>query len=372
MCILSLMGSGDFTGCRVISALGAPSIGHILALFVLIGLWKFPRTAHAFDPDPRQTSPNSQTSPTMNPPPPPPPLPLARRTSSEWESESTISCDSDRSSEPLSCPGKQNPTEPSGFLKSGAPESTLAERHRFLVARNGDEAKALENLIKYLTWRKTYQALIQEQEQRHYNLQTKESDAFDWIVASQAALQANNDPALGWKWLPRIVRTHVTPNGQEAVDRHGCRILHIMPAMIDDHICSLSVYSLALALYLDRKVQREAAEKITLLVDLRPGEGWRNISAVRLIPFIKDIASLLLTMFPERLEKTILFPLPFALTWVFSAVKVVIDPVTAEKIHVLSGAANVKSPLPFDQLKQHVSSEVALICENERLMSFSA
>jgi hypothetical protein len=123
---------------------------------------------------------------------------------------------------------------------------------------------------------------------------------------------------------------------------------------------------------LDRKAQREAAEKITLLMDLRPGKGWRNISAIRLIPFIKDIVSLLLTMFPERLEKTILFPLPFALTWVFGAVKAVIDPVTAEKIQVLSGAANVDSPLPFDQLMQHVSSEVALMCENERLASFSA
>lgn len=368
---LDLIGSGDLNGCRVTNVVGVPSIGHILALFVLIGLWKFPRTAHAFDPDPRQTSANSPTNPRITPPPPPPP-PLTRRMSSEWESESTTSCDSEGSFESLSRLAEQSPTEPSCFLQSRAPESTPAERHRFLVARNGDEAKALENLIKYLIWRKTYQAIIQEQEQRHYNLQYEDKDLYDWIVASQAALQANNDPAFGWKWLPRIARTHVTPNGQEAVDRRGCRILHIIPAMIDDHICSLSVYSLAIALYLDRKGQREAAEKITILMDLRPGEGWRNISAVRLIPFIKDIVPLMLTMFPERLEKTILFPIPFALTWVFGAVKAVIDPVTAGKIHALSGAANVNSPLPFDQLMQHMSSEVALICENERLVSFSA
>ena len=79
----------------------------------------------------------------------------------------------------------------------------------------------------------------------------------------------------------------------------------------------------------------------------------------------------MLTIFPERLYRSVLYPLPFAFTWVFNAVKVVIDPVTAKKICVLPGQAGQTSPLPLDAMTQYVSRDIALLLEKERLESFS-
>lgn len=76
-------------------------------------------------------------------------------------------------------------------------------------------------------------------------------------------------------------------------------------------------------------------------------------------------------MFPERLYRSVLYPLPYAFTWVLNAVKVVIDPVTAKKIVVLPGSAAKTSPMPMNEMTQYVSREVALLCEKERIESFS-
>ncbi|CAB9519713.1 expressed unknown protein [Seminavis robusta] len=372
---MDIIQGGYMSGWSAADMVGSPSITHMIALVALVALWKFPKSIEAFDPKPssQSSSHNVPTNPLFTPPPPPPkmtapPPPLARRLSSG----SSCSDDASEQSSVESVSEPKHGPEPSSFLRSKAPESTPAERQRFLTARKGDEAKALENLQKYLSWRKQYQEMVQEQEEKHYNLQFEDPDLYDWIVASQAALQAENDAAFGWKWLPRLILTHKLPNGQEAQDLNGRRIFHMMPAQIDDQICNLSTYSLAIALYLDRKIQRDSLEKVTIAMDLRPGRGWRNTSAVKLLPFIKSIVGLLLVNFPERLSKAVLYPLPFAFSWVFSAVKAVIDPDTAEKLQVLSGSAGVDSPLPLNKLTRFMGQDVALLCEHGRQESFSA
>ena len=390
----------------MMTAMPLPSITHVLSILIILALWKFPRSVSAFDPNPRQSSspampPNNKkhSNPTFPSPlrPPHPPTPIG--SSSDADSVSTASVQSRSSSESLQQQQQQQQqspiawNEPSLYMKSQAPESTSAERHRFLVARNGNEPQALKNLQKCLQWRQAHAAIQCEQEQRYRHIRDDDGDQdlYDWIVASQTALRMNHPPQqqqqangndnanyaknnnanLGWQFLPRVAKTLVLPNGCDACDVDGHRIIHLTPALMDDHICSLHTYALAIALYLDRKVDRSSMEKITLTLDLRPGEGWRNIPGVRLIPFIKDIVKLLLAIFPERLHKSVIYPLPFALSWIFSAIKTVIDPETAKKLYILSGSAGMVSPLPVDQMAKHVSRDIAMVCEKERLESFS-
>lgn len=358
----------------------SPSVGPVF-LITMLCLWKFPR-AQAFDPDPRPNIKNV-TSSMMTPPPPQEAQPQLPGTPPpqasnllEWETASSGSCDTQSVAAETSvysdeAPKESLPQEPSCLMSHECPESTQAERHRFLVAQDGDEQKALENLHIYAEWRRQHEPLEKTQEEKHCSLQFDDYDLYDWIVASQTALHANTETKEVWLWLPRVIRTHTLPNGPTAADCDDSLILHMMPALIDDQICSLEAYSLAIVLYLNRKVQRDSLDKVTILMDLRPGEGWRNTPAVRLLPFIKSMVTLTLKMFPERLHKCVLYPLPWALSWVLNAVKTVMDPTTAKKLVVVEGGAGMNSPLPLQKLTKHVSKDVALMCEHERLESFS-
>ena len=269
-------------------------------------------------------------------------------------------------------------------MKEHAPESTMAERYRFLKARNGNEQKALVNLCKYLEWKRRHVTVVQEQEQKYQHLRdgdnphSEKQDVYDWLVASQTALKIHphkHPPKYSGDtlFLPRIATMMTLPYSEShACDRDGRRIIHLVPAQMDAKFCSLSAYSLAIALYLDRKADRNSIEKITISLDLRPGKGWGNIPGVKLIPFIKDIVTLLLTIFPERLHKSITFPLPYTLSWVFAVVKKVIDTETAKKLCVVTAPAGMDSPVPYDQLVAHVDRDVLMMFEKARLEAFLA
>jgi len=383
-------------------------ITHVVAIICIL-LWKFPRSAIAFDRITRRPS-FAALSTKHEPFDKPATKILTQSTADDFSAASSdlvveetqkrvpvlkenvlvaaAVVSSRNTAEQLQHaqqPAPPEMEEPSEHMKEKAPSSTKAERYRFLAARNGNEKKALVNLQKCLEWRLAHAHHVKEQEEKFQHLLTEtyksknstggfcndKRDLYDWTVASQAALCKNYPEGNGTKVLPRIVTNVVCrKSGNEARDLRGQRILHIFPAQIDDDICSLETYALAIALYLDRKADRYSLEKTTLTLDLRPGKGWKNISGMKLIPFIKAIIKLLLTIFPERLYKCIIYPLPFALKWIFAAVKVVVDPDTAKKLVVLSGGANMDSPLPLKQMMEHVSEEVAYLFEKVRLEAF--
>ena len=396
---------------------GGATITHALAfLTVLLALWKFPRGTSAFDPNPRKqplsstpggivtpgsnnnTGNTSREKRSVNSNPL---FPQERQPHTHVKAKVIVSGDATGCHRPViecvmtgsetdtfssgSSPEQQQrrsldsivTAEPSVFMKEQAPESTMAERYRFLVARDGNEQKALVNLLKYLEWKRIHLTTLREQEIKYQHLRdlehpnSEKNDIYDWTVASQTALKiklqkhANEEIS-----LPRIAVMMTLPNGSHACDMDGRRIIHLAPAQMDSKLCSLSTYALAIALYLDRKADRNSIEKVTISLDLRPGKGWANIPGVKLIPFIKDIVTLLLTIFPERLHKNITYPLPYALSWVFAVIKKVIDPGTAKKLCVITGSAGVDSPLPFDELVALVDKDVLMMFEKGRLDAF--
>ena len=56
----------------------------------------------------------------------------------------------------------------------------------------------------------------------------------------------------------------------------------------------------------------DAAEKITVAVDVRGGGGWSNPSPTSLVPFVRVLSAVLSANFPERLRRMVIFPVPWA------------------------------------------------------------
>jgi hypothetical protein len=254
-------------------------------------------------------------------------------------------------------------------LEQLVPEATTAERLRFLVAETGNVRTAAKTLKDYLQWRTDHQHTQKHGEPALLELElyTDDSDWNDWNIAAAAACKANNEPCR--TILPRIARLHKI-EGNDIRDRQGYRALRLISGQMDDRLASLTTYATAVALYIDRKLVRESTERVTLCIDLRGGVGWRNLHVVKVLPFIQTTTKLLLTMFPGRLERAVVYPLTPAFGWIWPIVKRWVDPLTAEKICILTGPATILSPPPVSQMVEYLDESIVALLEKARVADF--
>jgi CRAL/TRIO domain len=273
------------------------------------------------------------------------------------------------------------------MLCKSIPSSMHAERRRFLLAECGNVTKATERLSKYVLWTTRHQN-IQRQIQAYEQWTSREKrnctrgsslrdveenlDENDWQVACSAAMIARNEPVSPTRTrLPRIARTfYDDQSGGVCRCHNGHRIIHVTPGKMDDRLVPLETYALAIALYMDRRLSRDNCELVTVMIDARGGVGWRNPHAAHLIPFIQHTSALLLSMFPERLGRDIVYPVPWCFSWIWNVVRCCLDPKTSGKIHLLSGPAKVVSPPPHDQIIRYLTDELSNRIEAERIASF--
>jgi hypothetical protein len=226
-------------------------------------------------------------------------------------------------------------------LEELQPESSLAERRRFLKARKQCVKAASAQLGQYLEWRDTNRI-----DQFFPSSFTTDED--DWVSAARGAMEISNTSGkhVHGKLLPRVVSVFEDDQEDVVVCKNGARIVNVLPGQLDSSLASNSTYALAVAMYLDRKLDRSFTEKVTVVIDIRSGTGWSNPSSVSMVPFIKLVVGLLNTYFPERLSRCILYPLPYTATLLFNKAKDYLDPDTAAKIQVCSGAGSTSSPVP--------------------------
>ena len=250
-------------------------------------------------------------------------------------------------------------------IERACPKATAKERQRFLTARQGDVPGAIRTLSDYVEWVTKHEKISSL-----HNIKRKCTDDPDhdiWAVACAVAIKAcdeNCDVV-----LPRVIRTHQI-NRCSATDLQGHRIFHIIPALMDDKLAKTSTYALATALYINKQLDREGLERITVCMDVRAGKGWPNIHAIRLVPFMKQTTTLLLSLFPERLHKCVLYPVPPSFLWIWNMISKVIDPRTEDKICLLSGVNKIVAPPPLDQMCEHMDKDVALMLESYRVGTF--
>lgn len=266
-------------------------------------------------------------------------------------------------------------------LEKYFPFSTLAERRRFLNAKAGKYDRAYEQMKQYLEWREQFdldhiglQVAVSQDDEDWQSCASSDGtlDEMDWRCASEKALSYDEGhPDFLPSVLPQLVRILTVPGSNEHMrDHDGHRILHLLPAQMDPHIASHETFALCIAFYLERKLGRDTMEKMTVVIDVRAGKGWANPRPNKLIPFIKRISSLMERNFPERLAKSILFPLPRAATVIWGVIKNFLDPNTAEKIAVIAGNAATESPPPYKKMEEYMERKVIDRMEKIRIDSF--
>mmetsp|Transcript_31553 Transcript_31553/g.57132 ORF Transcript_31553/g.57132 Transcript_31553/m.57132 type:complete len:390 (+) Transcript_31553:112-1281(+) len=265
-------------------------------------------------------------------------------------------------------------------MKNALPKSTTGERRRFLIDKDGETNEAIEALESYLEWRQKHAEIETELERKGEEAPQDDklkasgggdSDFALWNKAAAVALHSANDESTH-QTLPRIVQMFHS-NGKECTDNDGHVIFKLSPAQIDDNLVKdVKTCSLALALYLDRKLDRhDAHQTVTLLIDVRGGKGWPNPSPKTLIPFLVQTVHLLLEMLPQRLHRAIVYPIPNGFLWIWSIVERGLDAETADRCHLLSGSARIASKAPKEELSEYMSLDLVDFMEEERLASFA-
>lgn len=279
------------------------------------------------------------------------------------------------------------------------PETTVEERTRFLRARKGDVQAASAMLKNYLDWRVQFD----DDKRQEHTLGMNDSDTSKedliWNNACILASSISPSPLSSSDPIPPCIvffpeRDGSPNNTPEALRTlKGKRVLQHIPARIDLSAADAEVYATALALYIDRLVPHDSIEKICVVIDARPGNGWSNIPAPLLVPFIKHAARLLNDLHPERLDSCILFPVPVVAKYLWNVVRYVmnaphlgtshrhyliysasnnrpfLDPSTANRIQLITGWAGVKSPVPKD-LELYLEKESIEWMEGKRLSLF--
>lgn len=264
--------------------------------------------------------------------------------------------------------------EDDAWLASQLKESTPMERQRFFVAKNRDRLVAARSLRTYVEWRHKHAAIpsppvatTTSAKANNDGVQLSADERL-WNEVSLIALKARNEKR--WdKPLPKVAFVHQL-DGSDVCDKSGHRLFHFIPGRMDDRIASTVTYALAVALYIDKRLDPEGDEKVTVVIDVRGGEGWRNLNAAQLLPFVQHLTRLLLTMFPERLYRALVFPIPSRFFWVWRMARNCIDPLTREKICPLMGPSTIDSPPPMDQIAEYIGSDNALLLESKRKAGF--
>ena len=263
---------------------------------------------------------------------------------------------------------KRVPIQDDIWLQKQVPDATPAERLRFFIAKGNKADKSSKSLQVYMKWRKQYAQIGDELDYRF----TGDEDLDHWNISALLALKLRGEKTEAK--LAQFVRTYTTSSSSSGTcdlrDIQGSRIFHVLPGLIDERVCSTLTYASALAIYLDQKLSRESTEKIAVVVDVRGGMGWRNLHAANQLPFIQHTCQLLLRMFPERLSRAIVYPIPASFVWLWTMASRCIDVKTRDKIALLPGIATIRANPPTEKMLGLMTEETANRLEDERLASF--
>jgi hypothetical protein len=172
------------------------------------------------------------------------------------------------------------------------------------------------------------------------------------------------------KELAQIIFQHNDKDGNPIKDKEGVRILHVLPGLINRRVAQADFYALALCFYLDRKCDRATEENMTVVIDVRAGEGWPNPMAIMMVKFARTIVKQLQAHYPERLHSLVIFPVPWAAMGIWSAIKSVFRSDMMNKTMLVAGPADRDASLPKEKLAGSIDESVLDLTEQFRLDHF--
>merc|ERR1719487_2620590 len=122
----------------------------------------------------------------------------------------------------------------------------------------------------------------------------------------------------------------------------------------DFRIVTKEVYLHSLCHVIDKALPREKGGQLTLVVDVRGGGGWGNPTPKQMLPFMKSVVSTMSAMYPERLRRVVVYPVPWAAKVFVNMVKGLLDPNTRSKLCIVSGD-DKSSDCPGQKLSEHLT-----------------
>eukprot|EP00931_Biecheleriopsis_adriatica_P045403 TRINITY_DN26005_c0_g1_i1.p1 TRINITY_DN26005_c0_g1~~TRINITY_DN26005_c0_g1_i1.p1 ORF type:complete len:304 (+),score=63.90 TRINITY_DN26005_c0_g1_i1:73-984(+) len=140
----------------------------------------------------------------------------------------------------------------------------------------------------------------------------------------------------------------------------GNPIVFVQCARYQPKVASAHEYVLAMVAALDALCPAGSDGQVVVLDDLRPGKGWPNCPALEAVPMIRALVPVFAGLYPERLAKAIIYPLPWWAKAAWSIIRSCLDPATAEKMVIVSGRDGCFDDLDDDAakaLRRHVSYE---------------
>jgi len=228
------------------------------------------------------------------------------------------------------------------------PNSTPAERRRFLIACDDDLEISTERLGGYLDWI----GIHNDEDEDAVKLAGIKDD---WEYACKY-VASKSDVMEAGTVLPRFINSGLEEGDTRFVDKKGNRMVYIMAATLDSTLADADTYSLIFAIYMKRTASRNSMEKLCVALDVRAGEGWANPNVLNSGSMLKATCNLINNLFPETLDRVIVYPVPTFGTYIWSVLKIFLDPVTAEKVKLEAGGSSRTDPTP-ESMSQYFDAD---------------
>ena len=253
--------------------------------------------------------------------------------------------------------------ESNQILEQKLPSSTPMERKRFLTGRS--LKRVVQKMELYFEWREQYKL-----DEASYSQRTKfESDGDAWDFAVEHTSRYYDSPgASPPSKLSRIIKFGEIDD-LYALD--GRRIAQVLPGLIDKKLATLDFYARCVGVFLNLKLDRNSDESIYVMVDVRSGLNWPNLSPTALLPFVKSLNRQLIKAMPERMHRTFVYPIPPIAKPIWALFKNLLDKKIAAKISILWGGAGTSSPIPKGMLNEVFDAHIVESLEGIRCSEFS-
>lgn len=132
--------------------------------------------------------------------------------------------------------------------------------------------------------------------------------------------------------------------------KDGTGVVFVQGARYDAKI-DLQLYTQAVCRVVDEMLPADSEGQITALLDVRPSRGWPNPSPMEIVPFVRDLVKVIMSNYPERLKRAIVYPLPAGLVTFANFLLMVMDSSVRQKIQL------VPDKDFLEHLREHITQD---------------
>lgn len=244
-------------------------------------------------------------------------------------------------------------------LQASFPEATCSECERFASAHGVKAAKP--KLRDFLEWKNKAESILQRYNECSCIWEQSMRAAFE----ESEGLESFPNCALD----PIIVTASDNDEDSDGISRcrADCPILCVLPGRMDFATIPCELYTKAMSYYC---LQLYKGEPLTVLVDVRAGQGWPNMSIKRMLSWLRPCCSTIYSFFPGGLHRVIAYPIPNWATRLWRLVRPLLPMDVQSSMKLVSGSSTSYNAEYPKELEAYVSPSVLKLLEDQRVASF--